>query len=395
MIVNSQVDCGFIIRQMFKQFIGWKFTLVAVAVVIIVTTIWFVNNLSEKIQQEETKKVATWVQANQELLKVSPDVNINLATEIIRTNTTIPIILTDDHGKIIDHRNLDSATVAANGNYLQNELNDFRKQHPPFIITIDAKTNNYIYYGDSLILKQVRYYPYIQLLVVTLFIGIVLFALSSTNRATQNLVWVGMAKETAHQLGTPLSSMEAWLEILKEREEIVPMVTEMAKDVDRLKLITDRFSKIGSVPNLEERNIVTQVASMVGYIQKRASQKVQFRLQSEEQEIVAMISPPLFDWVVENLLKNALDAMEGKGEINVQIENHLTYITIDVTDTGKGIPKAYHDKIFHPGFSTKKRGWGLGLSLAKRIIQDYHKGRLSVKWSEVNKGTTFRIWLRK
>jgi signal transduction histidine kinase len=380
---------------MFKQFIGWKFTLVAVAVVIIVTTIWFVNNLSEKIQQEETKKMATWVQANQELLKVSPDVNINLVTEIIRTNTTIPIILTDDHGNIIDHRNLDSAAVAANGNYLRNELNDFRKQHPPFIIAIDAKTNNYIYYGDSLILKQVRYYPYIQLLVVTLFIAIVLFALSSTNRATQNLVWVGMAKETAHQLGTPLSSMEAWLEILKEREEIVPMVTEMAKDVDRLKLITDRFSKIGSVPNLEERNVVAQVASMVGYIRKRAPQKVQFHLQSHEQEVVAMISPPLFDWVVENLLKNALDAMEGKGEINVQIENHLTYITIDVTDTGKGIPKAYHDKIFHPGFSTKKRGWGLGLSLAKRIIQDYHKGRLSVKWSEVNKGTTFRIWLRK
>ncbi|GEP96569.1 sensor histidine kinase [Chitinophaga cymbidii] len=380
---------------MFKQFIGWKFTLVAVAVVIIVTTIWFVNNLSEKIQQEETKKVATWVEANQELLKASPDANLNLAVEIIRTNTTIPIILTDDHGNIIDHRNLDSAAVTANGSYLQNELNDFRKQHPPFIMAIDAKTNNYIYYGDSLILKQVRYYPYIQLLVVALFIGIVLFALSSTNRATQNLVWVGMAKETAHQLGTPLSSMEAWLEILKEKEEIVPMVTEMAKDVDRLKLITDRFSKIGSVPNLEERNIVEQVANMVAYIRKRAPQKVQFRLQSEEREVVAMISPPLFDWVVENLLKNALDAMEGKGEIIVLIENHLAHITIDVTDTGKGIPKAYHDKIFHPGFSTKKRGWGLGLSLAKRIIQDYHKGRLSVKWSEVNKGTTFRIWLRK
>lgn len=369
--------------------------MVAVAVVIIVTTIWFVNNLSEKIQQEETKKVATWVEANQELLKASPDANLNLAVEIIRTNTTIPIILTDDHGNIIDHRNLDSAAVTANGNYLRNELNDFRKQHPPFIMAIDAKTNNYIYYGDSLILKQVRYYPYIQLLVVALFIGIVLFALSSTNRATQNLVWVGMAKETAHQLGTPLSSMEAWLEILKEKEEIVPMVTEMAKDVDRLKLITDRFSKIGSVPNLEERNIVEQVANMVAYIRKRAPQKVQFRLQSEEREVVAMISPPLFDWVVENLLKNALDAMEGTGEIIVQIENHLAHITIDVTDTGKGIPKTYHDKIFHPGFSTKKRGWGLGLSLAKRIIQDYHKGRLSVKWSEVNKGTTFRIWLRK
>ncbi|QEH41545.1 HAMP domain-containing sensor histidine kinase [Chitinophaga sp. XS-30] len=380
---------------MFRQYIGWKFSLVAVAVVIIVTTIWFVNNLSEKIQQEETKKVATWVEANQELLKASPDANLNLAVEIIRTNTTIPIILTDDHGNIIDHRNLDSAAVADNNYYLQNELEDFRKQHPPFIMAVDAKTNYYIYYGDSLILRQVRYYPYIQLLVVALFIGVVLFALSSTNRATQNLVWVGMAKETAHQLGTPLSSMEAWLEILKEREEIVPMVTEMAKDVDRLKLITDRFSKIGSVPSLEERNIVEQVATMVAYIRKRAPQKVQFRLESEEQDVAAMISPPLFDWVVENLLKNALDAMEGTGEITVQIENHPTHITIDVTDTGKGIPKAYHDKIFHPGFSTKKRGWGLGLSLAKRIIRDYHKGRLSVKWSEVNKGTTFRIWLRK
>lgn len=380
---------------MFKQYIGWKFSLVAVAVVIIVATIWFVNSLSEKIQQEETKKVATWVEANQELLKASPEANLNLAVEIIRTNTTIPIILTDDHGNIIDHRNLDSVDVANNKQYLPGELRVFKKQHPPFIMAVDAHTNYYIYYGDSLILKQVRYYPYIQLLVVALFIGIVLFALSSTNRATQNLVWVGMAKETAHQLGTPLSSMEAWIEILKEQETIAPMVTEMAKDVDRLKLITDRFSKIGSVPNLEERNIVEQVASMVAYIRKRAPQKVQFHLQTDEQEVDAMISPPLFDWVVENLLKNALDAMEGKGEITVQIENHPAHITIDVTDTGKGIPKAFHDKIFHPGFSTKKRGWGLGLSLAKRIIQDYHKGRLSVKWSEVNKGTTFRIWLRK
>lgn len=382
-------------KQMFKQYIGWKFTLISVAVVIIVTTIWFVNNLTEKIQQEETKKVATWVEAYRELLQASPDANLNLVGEIITTNTTIPMILTDDHGKIIDHRNFDSSKFVGQSGYLDEQLSSFKKQHPPFIMAIDAHSNSYIYYGDSLILKQIRYYPYIQLLVVALFIGIVLFALSTTNRATQNLVWVGMAKETAHQLGTPLSSMEAWLEILKEKEENAPLANELAKDVNRLKLISDRFSKIGSVPNLEECNIVAQIDNMVAYIRKRAPQKVTLSLQSAEQEVSAMISPPLFDWVVENLLKNALDAMEGKGSITVVIENHPAHITVDVTDTGKGIPKAFHDKIFHPGFSTKKRGWGLGLSLAKRIIQDYHKGRLSVKWSEVNKGTTFRIWLRK
>lgn len=382
-------------KQMFRQYIGWKFTLVTVAMVIIVTTIWFVNNLTEKIQHEETKKVATWVEAYKELLQASSEANLNLVGEIITTNTTIPMILTDDHGAIVDHRNFDSSKFSGDSGYLDNQLASFKKQHPPFIMAIDAHSNSYIYYGDSLILKQIRYYPYIQLLVVALFIGIVLFALSSTNRATQNLVWVGMAKETAHQLGTPLSSMEAWLEILKEKEESAPLANELAKDVNRLKLISDRFSKIGSVPNLEECNIVAQIDNMVAYIRKRAPQKVTLSLQSAEQEVMAMISPPLFDWVVENLLKNALDAMEGKGSITVLIENHPAHITVDVTDTGKGIPKAFHDKIFHPGFSTKKRGWGLGLSLAKRIIQDYHKGRLSVKWSEVNKGTTFRIWLRK
>ncbi|SIO04638.1 sensor histidine kinase [Chitinophaga niabensis] len=380
---------------MFKQYIGWKFTLISVAVVIIVTTIWFVNSLTEKIQQEETKKVAIWVEAYRELIHSSADANLNLIGEIVTNNTTIPMILTDDQGRIIDQNNFDSSLFIGKPGYLEEQLASFKKQHPPFILGVDANSNQYIYYGDSLILKQIRYYPYIQLLVVALFIGIVLFALSSTNRATQNQVWVGMAKETAHQLGTPLSSMEAWLEILKEKEESAPLANELAKDVNRLKLISDRFSKIGSVPNLEECNLVVQIDSMVNYIRKRAPQKVTITLQSAEKEVSAMISPPLFDWVVENLLKNALDAMEGKGSITVVIENHPAHITVDVTDTGKGIPKAFHDKIFNPGFSTKKRGWGLGLSLAKRIIQDYHKGRLSVKWSEVNKGTTFRIWLRK
>lgn len=382
---------------MFRQYIGWKFVLASIAVIIIVTTIWFVSRLSKKIQEEETKKVATWVQANKELLRDNAGSNLNLAIEIVTTNTSIPLILTDEKGNIRDTRNLDSLELARNPHYAEQQLAIFRKKHPPFVMEVDqdGKKHNYIYYGDSLILKQVRYYPYVQLIVVILFIGMMLFALSSTNRATQNLVWVGLAKETAHQLGTPLSSMEAWLEILRDNPANANIVPELTKDVDRLKLITDRFSKIGSVPRLEETDIVQQVGNMISYIRKRAPQKVQFAFHSKETELPAMVSPPLFDWVVENLLKNALDAMEGKGRIDISIENHPSHIFIDITDTGKGIPKIHFEKIFRPGFSTKKRGWGLGLSLAKRIIEDYHKGRLFVKSSELNKGTTFRILLRK
>lgn len=382
---------------MFKQYIGWKFVLASIAVLIIGTTIWFVSNLSRNIQEEERKKVATWVEANRELLRAGSEANLNLAVDIVTNNTTIPLILTDETGKILDSRNLDSLRIMQDPNFLRNELQAFKKQHPPFIMEVDSrqKMYNYIYYGDSLILRQIRYYPYVQLIVVTLFIAIVLFALSSTNRATQNQVWVGLAKETAHQLGTPLSSMEAWLEILRDNEANATIVTELSKDVDRLKLITDRFSKIGSVPKLEEKDIVAQIENMANYIRKRAPQKVVLTVHSAEEELPAMFSPPLFDWVVENLLKNALDAMEGKGKIDITIENHPTFITIDVADTGKGIPKLSFEKVFKPGFSTKKRGWGLGLSLAKRIIEEYHRGRLYVKSSEINKGTTFRILLRK
>jgi signal transduction histidine kinase len=381
---------------MFKKFIGWKFVLVTSAMIIVVGTIWYVSSLASKIEEEETKKVATWVAANRELLQASDEANINLAAEIITNNTTIPVIITNKQGEIIDSRNLDSA-MARNPAYMKEQLETFRKQHPPFIMEIDGGNNlyNYIYYGDSLILKQVRYYPYIQLIVVAFFIFLVLVALSSTNRATQNLVWVGMAKETAHQLGTPLSSIEAWIELLKESEGNEMVATELRKDVDRLKLITERFSKIGSVPQLEEKDVIQQVEAMMQYIKKRAPQKVLFTMHTQENEIPAMISPSLFDWVIENLLKNALDSMEGKGSIDIYIESHPAHILIDIADTGKGIPKANFEKVFKPGFSTKKRGWGLGLSLAKRIIEDYHKGRLTVKSSELNKGTTFRILLRK
>lgn len=383
--------------SMFKQVIGWKFVLVSTAVIIIVGTIWYVSSIAGKLEEEETKKVATWVAANRELLQASNEANLNLAVEIITNNTSIPVIITNENGHIIDSRNLDTTRLSRNPQYMEEELATFKNQHPPFIMEIDAKNNlyNYIYYGDSLILKQVRYYPYIQLIVVALFISIVLVALSTSNRAVQNLLWVGMAKETAHQLGTPLSSIEAWIEILKDNEANELVATELRKDVDRLKLISERFSKIGSVPQLEERDVVSQVEAMVTYIRKRAPQKVMLTMHCQEHEIPSMISPQLFDWVIENLLKNALDAMEGKGTIDIYIENHPANIVIDITDSGKGIPKANFEKVFKPGFSTKKRGWGLGLSLAKRIIEEYHKGRLTVRSSELNKGTTFRILLRK
>lgn len=344
-------------------------------------------------------KMQTWVEAGREILTAPQDANLNLATEIIANNTTIPIIQVDKDGHIISTNNLDSEKVAHNPGYPEKMLNLFKTQHPPITQQYNPKDStdrNFIYYGDSKILQQIRYYPYIQLGVVALFIIVTLIALGTTNRSTQNQLWVGLAKETAHQLGTPLSSMEAWLELLKERKENEAIVGEMGRDLDRLKLISERFSKIGSTPELEEHELISQIHNVVAYMKRRAPQKIRFIVKTHgEEDIPAMISPLLFDWVIENLLKNALDAMGGKGSISIDIVTHTTHTWIDITDTGKGITNLNMDKVFKPGFSTKKRGWGLGLSLSKRIIEGYHKGRIFVKSSEVNKGTTFRIMLRK
>ena len=270
--------------------------------------------------------------------------------------------------------------------------------HSPILVEInkDPLIVNKYYYGDSALLQEVRYYPLIQLLIVALFIIITLIAISTRNKSTQNQVWAGMAKETAHQLGTPLSSLQGWVEMLKEDPANEKIAKEMDKDVDRLKLVSDRFGKIGSTPQLDENNILTQLENMVAYIKRRATEKVSFSINSfNETEVSALINAPLFDWVIENLLKNALDAMEGKGSINITVKNEPAQVIIDVTDTGKGISKQNISKVFKPGFTTKKRGWGLGLSLSKRIIEQYHKGELFVKASELGKGATFRIVLKK
>ena len=277
-------------------------------------------------------------------------------------------------------------------------MDEFKKLHSPIVLPISEKpyiANRY-YYGESDLQKQVRYYPIIQLIILFLFIVIAIIAQRSRYQNTQNQVWAGLAKETAHQLGTPVTSLEGWIEVLRDISGTEKILPEVEKDVSRLKLISDRFGKIGSIPKLEEKNMVEQIGSMIDYIKKRASDKVTFSLNANgETNVPCMISPPLFDWVIENLLKNALDAMEGKGRIDINIYDEAASVIIDVKDTGKGISKLNVPNVFKPGFTTKKRGWGLGLTLTRRIVEQYHRGHIFVKSSETGKGTTFRIVLNK
>jgi signal transduction histidine kinase len=351
-----------------------------------------------KFADEERKKVYVWVQALKTRAATQETTALDLTNIITSENTDIPIIETDEYDNPLGGGlNLDTVRAKTDSNYLRDIVAEFRNKHDPIIVEVnkDPLIMNKYYYGDSVLLKQVRYYPLIQLLIVALFIFIVLYTITVRNKSTQNQVWAGMAKETAHQLGTPLSSLQGWVEMLKEKETDISITAEMEKDIDRLKLISDRFGKIGSSPKLEEKNVVEQIRSMVAYIKRRAPDKVNFIITHSSDFIGVKISGPLFDWVIENLLKNALDAMEGKGTVHIKIKEETDDILIDVIDTGKGIGKKYINKVFKPGFTTKKRGWGLGLSLSKRIIEQYHKGHLIVKNSEPGKGTTFRIVLKK
>jgi signal transduction histidine kinase len=383
-----------------QHLFSWRNLLLLLACLIIATTVVYVNNLVKQMQAEEKRRIEEWVAAYQELQKASPNDNLNLELKIITNNTTIPVIAVNNKGQIIDSRNLDSTKIAHDPDYLVRQLNLFKSQHPPILEHYDPahpEAVNYFYYGDSILLKQIRYYPYVQLTVIALFLLIVFMAISSSNRSSQNQLWVGLARETAHQLGTPLSSLQAWVEMLKEHPaQMASLATEIQKDVERLNLIAERFSKIGSEPEFEETDLIALVQNVMLYMRKRASQKIQFVLHTQgETEMIALVSPTLFSWVIENLLKNALDATEGQGSIEINMYNQPTQWWIDIRDSGKGIPKHLWNKIFKPGFTTKKRGWGLGLSLAKRIVETYHKGKLILKSSEPGKGSTFRIILYK
>lgn len=377
-----------------QQYINWKTALILIAMCIVGASLYYTNRLAAQLSDEEKKNVVQLVEGLKTLNIATDPVTIRYTQMIIDSNKTIPLILTDDQNNILSTSNIDSGHYKRDTNFFREELVSFRNMHRP--IEFDyGFGKQYVYYGESYLLTQLRYFPYVQLAIIFLFLLVVLIAFSAAHRSIQNQVWVGLSKETAHQLGTPLSSIEAWLELLKENEANADAVAEMQKDLDRLKLVADRFGKVGSTPKLEEENLIDRLQTMLEYMQKRAPNKVEISLKTDSQDIPVLISGPLFDWVIENLMRNALDAMAGSGRITVDVTDNQQQVWIDISDTGKGIAKNNIKKIFQPGFTTKKRGWGLGLSLSKRIIEKYHHGSLFVKHSEVGKGTTFRIILRR
>lgn len=380
-----------------------KWMVVGFAIVISVGSIIYTNNLVDQIRERESRQIEIYA-SSLSFLATASDNFLMIFDEIVTANNTIPVILTDVNGEPEFHRNLPKADRLQGDRrvaYLKDQMIDMKDQHTPIMVNlVDDRGNEYgtkmIYYKNSYLLSQLRFYPYVQLSIIALFGLITFFVLNSLRRAEQDRVWVGLAKETAHQLGTPLSSLMAWSEYFKDLyPEQMPALIEFDKDVDRLKIITDRFSSIGSEPQLSQLNITETVEEIVGYLHKRLSTKIEMTVASfPNRDIEARINQSLFAWVIENLCKNAADAMEGKGAIHISVlRANEGKIAVDVTDTGKGINRNSLKNVFRPGFTTKKRGWGLGLTLAQRIIEQYHQGKIFVKQSEINKGTTFRIYL--
>jgi signal transduction histidine kinase len=370
-----------------------KYVFIIVAILIAITSLLTSNSLIEKLANEEREKVKIWAGAARALVKYDDPEIIKLSLSILESNTTIPALLCDADDKVVYQKNITLPEKNAEA-FLKNKIEELRKKNKLIPIEFEGEAFQHLYYDDSIILKHLIMYPYIQLSVVFVFILIAFFALVSTKKAEQNKVWVGLSKETAHQLGTPISSLIAWVEYLQG--EVEPnLLSEMRKDVLRLETVADRFSKIGSKPELIPVCINDTVQSALDYMGTRISKKVKIAIEMPDEPVLVLMSASLFAWVIENLVKNAVDAMEGQGLISVKIESARKNVYIDVADTGKGIAKSKFDAVFHPGYTTKARGWGLGLSLVRRIIEAYHGGKIYVKSSEVGKGTVFRIELDK
>ena len=378
-----------------------KILLVVAAIVIAVVSLMVSHFLVKDLQREERNKMETWAEALNVLNNADENTDLTLVLNVIQGNNTIPVIVMDSSGLVSDYRNveMDAKTAAdsdayvtyygkrmyAEGNYIKIHLGD----------SISAGDYQLVCYDDSILLKRLSQYPYWQLGIVMIFVVVAIFALLASKRAEQNKVWVGLSKETAHQLGTPISSLMAWVEILKENYPDDELIPEMNKDVNRLQLIAERFSKIGSLPEPVDASMNDVLKHVVDYMDRRTSKKVEITTIMPGYDVIAKINASLFEWVIENLCKNAVDAMEGSGKIELSLLDEDTRVVIEVKDNGKGIRKKDVKNVFTPGFTTKKRGWGLGLSLAKRIVEEYHKGRIFVKSSEVGFGTTFRIEMPK
>lgn len=374
----------------------WKLLLLTAALLIGAASLWYTNKLVKSLADEERKKINLWAEATKKLADVSElNTDLGFPYAVISDNTTIPVILTDSAFNMITFRNLDSVQMR-NSLHADAEVAEMRDSHEPIEIILPGQNKNYILYKDSTLLVKLRYYPYFQLSVIALFLFVSYLAFSNSRKSEQNQVWVGMAKETAHQLGTPLSSLIAWMEILKMKGLSSEYTGEIQKDIQRLQTITDRFSKIGSAPSLQKENVQQVLDHSINYIKTRTSDKIIFSLHNNSTaQVFAPMNIPLFEWVIENILKNAIDAMTGEGKIAVTITDQQQFVYIDIVDSGKGIAKGQFKTVFKPGYTTKSRGWGLGLSLSKRIIEEYHDGQIFVKNSEPSKGTTFRIVLKK
>jgi signal transduction histidine kinase len=407
-------------RSIYDSRQRWTYVFILIAVLIVIATVYFSNSLSRRLAEEERNKAEIWAEATKILTAPEP-LNfsgngtpltygelenkqaeteftlMNLILKIINSNTSIPAILCNEKDSVSSYKNIETPEKDTDA-FLKNKIEEFKAGNPPIVITIDdreGEVNQYLYYDDSVFLKRLLMFPYVQLSVVFAFIFLSLLALLSAKKAEQNKVWAGLSKETAHQLGTPISSLIAWVEYLKTKDVEATYLREMEKDVKRLETVADRFSKIGSNPELLPLNINESLKSACEYMKTRISPKVILTVEPSREPAIVLMNDSLFSWVIENITKNAVDAMEGRGSICYRIENNTKKVCIDITDTGKGLAKSRFKTIFNPGYTTKTRGWGLGLSLVKRIVESYPGGKIYVKNSEAGKGTTFRIELRK
>lgn len=390
----------------------WKMVFIAISVLLVTLFLYISNRLVNDLAVQERERMEIWADATKQLASTSngsegmPDQQINFLLSIIERNHTIPVMLVDENDEILLHRNfrlpeaIDSVSPweisEANMNYLKEKLNKLKRSHNTITITLDEGTTQYLYYEDSTVLRRLAFFPYIELIVMLVFIAVVYFAFISVKKAEQNKVWVGLSKETAHQLGTPISSLMAWTQMLDSLGVDADIVKDMDKDVHRLSVIADRFSKIGSRPEMELAFINESVVSSMEYMRSRISKRVALTINVDHsRNCGVMLCQSLFEWVMENLTKNAVDAMQGEGNLTITVTGSASMVIIDVKDSGKGIARKNFKNVFNPGYTTKKRGWGLGLTLVKRIIEEYHGGRIYVKESEINQGTTFRIELPK
>ncbi len=375
-----------------RNMIRW--IIVITSFIIISLILWNTYIFFQNFKAEERNKMQNWSAAQTEFIRTDTNTtNLDLTLQILNSNTTTPMIAVNKDGSIGTYNNVDD-TKMKDPNYAQKLIDKFISENKPIEVLFDGEVYSTIYYGNSQLLNKLKYYPLALLLIIFLFGAVAFFFYRSSKIAEQNKLWTGMAKETAHQIGTPLSSLVGWAEILRSEQVNPSYIIEMEKDINRLETITERFSKIGSIPTLEKLDIVNETLESYDYLKARSSDLIDFEISVPDQTLYVNLNKQLYSWTIENLVKNAIDAMKGKGQINIVILNEDKHVKINITDTGKGISKNKFTKIFDPGYTSKKRGWGLGLSLAKRIIEDYHQGKIKVLQSEIDKGTTMQISLK-